>query len=139
MILNRIEMARLLLQRGADPNANVWTSGSPAFRAYDGRNPEMIALIEQYGGWIDPGSAGYARQTDIARRMLAGEMPPHLEANDFSGGSVAGVSVGAGVSAIFLRERAIVTSGPAASAGFTLRPAPPDRWAFGRRRNPARS
>jgi ankyrin repeat protein len=47
---NRMEMARLLLERGADPNANVWTSGSPAFRAYDGRNPEMIALIEKYGG-----------------------------------------------------------------------------------------
>ena len=36
VVLNRIEMARLLLERGADPNANVWTSGSPAYRAYDG-------------------------------------------------------------------------------------------------------
>ena len=83
VILNRIEMARFLLERGADPNANVWTSGSPAFRAYDGRNPEMIALIEQYGGWIDPGSAGYARQTEIARRMLAGEIEPHHRAERF--------------------------------------------------------
>ena len=100
VILNRIEMARLLLQRGADPNANVWTSGSPAFRAYDGRNPEMVALIEQYGGWIDPGSAGYARRTDIARRMLAGEMPPHLEPNDFSGHSVAEQLLWGGASAL---------------------------------------
>ena len=29
-------MARLLLERGADPNASVWTAGSPAFRAYVG-------------------------------------------------------------------------------------------------------
>jgi hypothetical protein len=49
----------------------------------------MIALIEEYGGWIDPGSAGYARQTDIARKMLAGEIDPHLEPNDFSGRTVA--------------------------------------------------
>jgi len=82
-------MARLLLERGADPNAGVWTAGSPAFRAYDGRNPEMIALIERYGGWIDPGSAGYARQVEIARKMLAGEIDPHLEPNDFSGRTVA--------------------------------------------------
>jgi ankyrin repeat protein len=46
VVLNHIEMARLLLARGADPNADVFTSGSPAFRAYDGGNPEMIALIE---------------------------------------------------------------------------------------------
>src|SRR5205085_2285480 len=82
-------VAALLLERGADPNANVWTSGSATYRAYHGRNPEMIALLEQYGGWIDPGSAGYARQVEIARKMLAGEIDPHLEPNDFSGRTVA--------------------------------------------------
>jgi ankyrin repeat protein len=86
---NDLEMARLLLARGADPNANVWTAGSPAYRAYYGRKPEMIALMEQHGGWIDPGSAGYARQTEMARRMLAGEIDPHFAPDDFSGNSVA--------------------------------------------------
>jgi ankyrin repeat protein len=99
-LLNRIEMARLLLERGADPNASVWTSGSPAYRAYVARNPEMIALIEQYGGWIDPGSAGYARQTEIARKMLAGEIDPHLEPNDFSGRTVAEQLLWGGASAL---------------------------------------
>jgi ankyrin repeat protein len=47
VVLKRIEMARLLLERGADPNANVWTAGSAAFRAYDGRDPEMIALLRK--------------------------------------------------------------------------------------------
>jgi ankyrin repeat protein len=89
VVLNRIEMARLLLERGADPNANVFTAGSAAFRAYDSRNPEMIALIQRYGGWIDPGSAGYARQTEMVRKMLAGEIDPHLEPNDFMGHAVA--------------------------------------------------
>jgi ankyrin repeat protein len=89
VVLNRIDMARLLLERGADPNADVFTSGSPTYRAYVGGNPEMIALVVRYGGWIDPGSAGYARQTEIARKMLAGEIDPHLQPNDFSGHTVA--------------------------------------------------
>ena len=100
VVLNRIEIARLLLERGADPNANVWTAGSPAYRAYVGRDPEMIALIERYGGWIDAGSAGYARQTEIARKMLAGEIDPHLETNDFSGRTVAEQLLWGGASAL---------------------------------------
>jgi len=89
VVLDRIGLAQLLLERGADPNANVWTSGSAAYRAYVGGNPELIALMERYGGWIDAGSAGYARQTEIARRMLAGEIDPHVDPNDFSGHTVA--------------------------------------------------
>jgi hypothetical protein len=49
----------------------------------------LIALIEKHGGWLDPGSAGYARQTEIARKMMAGEIDPHIEPNDFSGHTVA--------------------------------------------------
>jgi hypothetical protein len=89
VVLNRFGMARLLLERGADPNANVFTAGSAAFRAYDSRNPELITLIEKYGGWIDASAAGYAAQTDMARKMLAGEIDPHLEPNDMSGQTVA--------------------------------------------------
>jgi ankyrin repeat protein len=100
VILNRREMACLLLERGADPNANVWTSGSPAYQAFTGRDPEMIALMEQYGGWIDAGSAGYARQTEIARKMLAGKIDPHLEPNDFSGHAVAEQLLWGGASAL---------------------------------------
>jgi ankyrin repeat protein len=90
VVLNRMDMARVLLERGADPNTHVFTAGSAAYRAYCGRNPEMIALIEKHGGWIDPGSAGYARQAEMARKMLAGEIDPHLtEPNDFYGRTVA--------------------------------------------------
>jgi ankyrin repeat protein len=89
VVLNRIAMARLLLERGADPNANVFTAGSAAYRAYDSRNAGLIALIEKHGGWIDAGAAGYAAQTEMARKMLAGEVDPHLEPNDFMGRTVA--------------------------------------------------
>src|SRR5215471_1881303 len=89
VILNRVDMVRLLLERGADPNAEVWCSGSATYRAYEHRNAEMIALLEKYGGWIDAGSAGYARQTEIARKMLAGEIDGHIAPNDSSGCTVA--------------------------------------------------
>jgi hypothetical protein len=49
VVLNRIEMARLLLERGADPNARVFTAGSRADQAYGGGNSEMIALVERCG------------------------------------------------------------------------------------------
>jgi ankyrin repeat protein len=89
VVLNRIGMARLLLERGGDPNANVFTAGSAAYRAYDSGNPELIGLMEKYGGWIDAGAAGYARQTEMARKMLAGEIDPHLEPSDFMGHTIA--------------------------------------------------
>ena len=89
VILNRIDMARLLLERGADPNASVYAAGSPTYRAYEGGNSDFIALMEKYGGKLDPGSAGYARQVDMARKMLAGEIDPPIEPNDFSGHTIA--------------------------------------------------
>lgn len=92
----RIEMARLLLEHGADPNAQVWTSGSPTFAAYSGGSPPshapdpaMIDLMLKHGGWIDAASVGYVREAEIARRMLAGELDPHVELGTFSGQTVA--------------------------------------------------
>jgi ankyrin repeat protein len=89
VVLNRIGMARLLLERGADPNARVFTAGSAADKAYGGGNSEMIALIEKYGGWIAAGLAGDLGKTEIARKMLAGKIDPHLETNVFSARAVA--------------------------------------------------
>jgi hypothetical protein len=92
----RIEMARLLLEHGADPNAQVWTSGSPTFAAYSGGSPPshapdpaMIDLMLKHGGWIDAASVGYVHEVEIARRMLAGELDPHVELGTFSGQTVA--------------------------------------------------
>jgi len=92
----RIDLARLLLEHGADPNANVFTSGSPTFAAYAGgspcghaADPAMIDLMVEHGGWIDAASVGYLRRADLARRMLDGELDPHLESGTFSGEKVA--------------------------------------------------
>jgi ankyrin repeat protein len=92
----RIDMARVLLEHGADPNAQVFASGSPTFAAYNGGSPRrhapdpaMIDLMLSHGGWIDAASVGYLREVDLARRMLAGEIDPHLEAGTFSDHTVA--------------------------------------------------
>jgi ankyrin repeat protein len=92
----RIDMARVLLEHGADPNAQVFTSGSPTAAAYSGGSPQvhapdsaMIDLMVQHGGWIDAASVGYLRNTELARRMLVGELDPHLESGMFSGQTVA--------------------------------------------------
>jgi ankyrin repeat protein len=39
----RIEMARLLLAHGADPNASVYTAGSATAAAYNGGSPRTHA------------------------------------------------------------------------------------------------
>jgi hypothetical protein len=82
----RIDMARVLLAHGADPNASVYTAGSATAAAYNGGSPPthapdqaMIDLMVQHGGWIDAGGVGYMRNVELARRMLHGEVDPHLE------------------------------------------------------------
>ena len=84
--MGRIDMARLLLAHGADPNASVFTAGSATAAAYTGGSPRrhapdqaMIDLMVQHGGWIDAASVGYLRNVELARRMLEGELDPHLE------------------------------------------------------------
>jgi ankyrin repeat protein len=89
VVLNRTEMVRLLLERGADPNARVFTAGSAADKAYGGGDSEMIAMIEQYGGWIGAGLAAELGKTEIARGMLAGEIDPHVDMDVFSASAVA--------------------------------------------------
>jgi len=49
----------------------------------------MIDLMLKHGGWIDAASVGYVREGEIARRMLAGELDPHVELGTFSGQTVA--------------------------------------------------
>ena len=71
----RIDMARLLLAHGADPNASVYTAGSATGAAYNGGSPRthqpdqaMIDLMVQHGGRIDAGAVGYLRNVELAAR-----------------------------------------------------------------------
>lgn len=69
----KYEMAEILLKHGADPNGKVYASGDPVFQAYDKRDWKMVELLRRYGGVPEATTAGLFRQTELARKMLAGE------------------------------------------------------------------
>ncbi len=68
----RDEIAELLLERGADPNADVDASGTPVMQAHRQGDQRMVALLEQYGGAVDAATAGAYGLVDRARVLLAG-------------------------------------------------------------------
>jgi ankyrin repeat protein len=66
------DAAVLLLDRGADPNANLYASGTPTSTAFGKRNARMQKLMLDRGGRLYGSSVGLYRQTDHARRLLDG-------------------------------------------------------------------
>jgi ankyrin repeat protein len=87
--LGRYAMAKLLLERGADPNAQVYASGSPVFTAYGRRDWKMVELLRSYGGKVGPVTAGLYRETELARKMLLDATGVSLEEGTFAGETVA--------------------------------------------------
>jgi len=66
----RHELAEILLERGADPNASVYASGSPIHQAFGQRDRRMIDLLQHHGARIDAATAAVYRQTAIAMRVF---------------------------------------------------------------------
>jgi ankyrin repeat protein len=90
VMLRRRKMAEMLLAKGADPNANVYTAGSALYRAYSQKDWDLVQLFERHGGFLDAVSAGFLCQTEVARQMLADEAAGRLrEGVVASGGKVA--------------------------------------------------
>jgi ankyrin repeat protein len=81
------KMAEMLLARGADPNAGVYTAGSALFRAYSQKDAALVQLLEQHGGFLDAISAGFACQTEAARQLLADEAAGRLRPGAVNPGS----------------------------------------------------
>src|SRR3954469_9864135 len=75
----KYEMAELLLEHGADPNARIYASGDPVFSAYAQKDWKMLALLERHGGVPNATTAGLYRQTELARKMLSGDTPYRLD------------------------------------------------------------
>jgi ankyrin repeat protein len=81
--------AEMLLERGADPNAQVYASGTPLSEAYGQRDERMIALLERYGGKSNAAMAGFYRRKDLAQRLLAEHGDAVLPDDGFGSGKVA--------------------------------------------------
>ncbi len=81
--LGRPEMATLLLDRGANPNVHVDSSGSPVHSAYSHKQWQMVELLRARGGVVTPDTAAIYRQTELARQMLIDEehgvLPPSMQ------------------------------------------------------------
>ena len=69
--LGRREMAEILLERGANPNVHVDSSGSAVYSAYSHKQWGMVELLCRHGGVVSADTAAIYRQTDLARQMLA--------------------------------------------------------------------
>jgi ankyrin repeat protein len=81
-VFGKPEMAKLLLARGADPNAHIWASGTPVYAAYGQKDQAMIDLLESHGAYLDAECAGDLGLAEKARQMLnddaAGRLRPGI-------------------------------------------------------------
>ena len=82
----QLEMARLLLAHGADPNGEIYASGTPVSSAYRARDKAMLDLLISHGGLVQAVTAAYHRDTELARRYLAEESEGRLKPGTVSPG-----------------------------------------------------
>jgi ankyrin repeat protein len=87
--LGRYAMAEMLLECKADPNMQVYASGSPVYSAYRAGDMQMVELLKRYGGVVDPITVGWFRQTDTAKKMLATGARDQSPDNHYAGITVA--------------------------------------------------
>ena len=88
----KYEMAEMLLSRGADPNADVYASGTPVSEAFGQADWKMIGLLERYGGVVEPWVAAQYRQTDRVRTMMAAAPDKRAMAEKLLGAAACGGS-----------------------------------------------
>ena len=70
---SRIDIAELLLDRGADPNANLYASGWPLDHAYRHKNEAMKKLLLDRGARPQPWTVTLVNDVESARHMLDGD------------------------------------------------------------------
>jgi ankyrin repeat protein len=85
----RHQMARILLEHGADPNAQVYASGTPLSEAFGQADDAMVDLLIAFGGKPNPSMAGLYRRLDLAVELLAQHGDTPLPDDGFGSGPVA--------------------------------------------------
>jgi ankyrin repeat protein len=85
------DMARILLEHGADPNAQVYASGTPVSRAFGAMDENMKALLAEFGGKPDPYVIGVHRDIGASNAFLNSE-PSEDAAADLVWGAACGGS-----------------------------------------------
>ncbi len=68
---NDLAMTRMLLDRGADPNGNVYASGWPLSRAWDHADDRVKKLLMERGARKQPYMVAATHDIEGARRLLA--------------------------------------------------------------------
>ena len=66
-----LAMTKLLLDRGADPNANVYASGWPLSKAWDHEDDRVKKLLLERGAKRQPYMVAATHDIEEARRLLA--------------------------------------------------------------------
>jgi ankyrin repeat protein len=69
-MLNHLAITQLLLDRGADPNANVYASGWPLRNAYRHKDGAVKGLLLERGAKPQPYMVAEANDVEEARRLL---------------------------------------------------------------------
>jgi ankyrin repeat protein len=75
---NHLEMARLLLDRGADPNANVYASGWPLSNAWNHEGGAVKRLLLERGARPQPHTVAANHDVAEARRLLEDNPSEHV-------------------------------------------------------------
>jgi ankyrin repeat protein len=70
-LANHLPIARLLLDRGADPNANVYASGWPLRNAWNHKDDSVKRILLEHGANLQPHMIAETHDVAAARRLLA--------------------------------------------------------------------
>jgi ankyrin repeat protein len=72
------DIAELLLDRGADPNANVYASGWPLRNAWGHKDDSVKRLLLERGARVQPYMVAEAHDAGEAKRLLEDDASEHL-------------------------------------------------------------
>jgi ankyrin repeat protein len=74
-LAGQLDIARLLLDRGADPNANVYASGWPLGHAWRHEDQSVKLLLLERGAKVHPYMVAEMHDVEGAKRLLADDPP----------------------------------------------------------------